>query len=328
MVLSVLVLLAASGKSHAQTFLNGSFEKHTATADQINLSNPEYNSIMENSYAFGDCPTLPGLGNMDIITSSTYCGAPQQPGNWYVALTQGGTDAISLTLSAPLVAGNEYTMSFYDRTCYSNPYPFQIGLSAVKDDFGTLIYSPPNATNVWTQHTFTFTAPNNGSYITVQLGGPSSCYSYWAQVDHFEMDTCSLDLDLGKDTTLCVGETYLLDATTQSATYLWHNNSTNPTFQVTKPGTYWVQVTDSCTSVRDSINVGYRTKLTLDLADTTLCEGETLLLDVATAGGTYLWHNGSVSSTFEVTKPGTYWVQVSDGCNSVSDAITVSYLQN
>ena len=75
---------------------------------------------MTNSTAFGN---LYGGGanggDMDIITSNVYCDAPQH-GNWYVALTSGGTDAISLSLSSSLIAGNTYSISFYDRSC--SPY--------------------------------------------------------------------------------------------------------------------------------------------------------------------------------------------------------------
>src|SRR3954471_1423316 len=114
LVVSLLVCSPAFG----QTVLNGDFENTTASSDQINLSNTAYNSEMANSFSFGS------YGDMDIIKSATYCGNAQS-GNWFVAFTGGGTDAISLTLSAPLVAGGSYTVSFYDRGCNNwVPYPF------------------------------------------------------------------------------------------------------------------------------------------------------------------------------------------------------------
>jgi len=50
-------------------------------------------------------------------------------------------------------------------------------------------------------------------------------------------------INLGNDTTLCQAESLTLDATTPNATYLWQDNSTNPTFNVIQQGTYWVEVT-------------------------------------------------------------------------------------
>lgn len=51
--------------------------------------------------------------------------------------------------------------------------------------------------------------------------------------------------------------------------------------------------------------------------DTTLCEGSALYLD-AGLGSTYVWNDGSSSSTLLVTEPGTYFVTVTNTCDSVS----------
>jgi gliding motility-associated-like protein len=62
-------------------------------------------------------------------------------------------------------------------------------------------------------------------------------------------------VELGENTTLCGSEHIILNAkqTDAQATYLWQDGSTNATFSVQKPGKYWVEVTNSCTTVRDSI---------------------------------------------------------------------------
>lgn len=60
-------------------------------------------------------------------------------------------------------------------------------------------------------------------------------------------------IDLGPDTTLCQGETLILVATTPNTTYLWQDNSTNPTFSVTQQGTYWVQAIENNCTVTDSV---------------------------------------------------------------------------
>ena len=104
--LPVCFLCAVS--AHSQVFLNGDFENNTAGTDQINISNAAYGGFMANSVAFGT------FGDIDIVTSGTYCGF-RQSGCWYVALTGNGTDAFSMRLSAPLVTGNSYTMSFWDK---------------------------------------------------------------------------------------------------------------------------------------------------------------------------------------------------------------------
>ena len=90
----IALMLTNLFASQAQTFLNGDFEKNSAIigSDQINLSNPAFNTMMSNTYAFGT------YGDMDIINTNTYSGAAQK-GSWFVAFTGGGTDAISMELS-------------------------------------------------------------------------------------------------------------------------------------------------------------------------------------------------------------------------------------
>lgn len=63
---------------------------------------------------------------------------------------------------------------------------------------------------------------------------------------------------LGKDTTLCSGETLLLNATMPYSTYQWQDGSTNPIFTVNKEETYWVTITDRCNSIKDTIKVKYK----------------------------------------------------------------------
>ena len=60
-----------------------------------------------------------------------------------------------------------------------------------------------------------------------------------------DLTVLSSTLDLGKDTSFCGGGAVLLDATTPNASYLWSDNSTNPTLNVTSSGTYSVIVTVS-----------------------------------------------------------------------------------
>jgi len=59
------------------------------------------------------------------------------------------------------------------------------------------------------------------------------------------------------DTSLCTGQTLLLDATSKNATYRWQDGSSQPEFNVTQPGTYSVEVTSACGDTRDSIMVSY-----------------------------------------------------------------------
>ncbi len=138
-----------------------------------------------------------------------------------------------------------------------------------------------------------------------------------------------IQVNLGNDTTLCYGNSLLLDATSPGATYLWHDNSTNPTFQVTLPGTYWVVVDDvGCVGV-DTIHIDFHPQDLVNLGnDTILCQGNNLSLDASYPGATYLWSDMSTNSNLTVTSSGTYWVEITvDGCYD-TDTIQVSIVPN
>ncbi len=106
-------------------------------------------------------------------------------------------------------------------------------------------------------------------------------------------------IDLGVNQTLCEGETLVLDATVEGATYQWQDGSTNPTLEVTSAGTYSVIVDlDGCI-LEGSIEIDYNPLPTIDLGeDQTICENETVTLDATTPNATYEWQDGSTNPTF------------------------------
>lgn len=60
---------------------------------------------------------------------------------------------------------------------------------------------------------------------------------------------------LGKDTTLCAGETLSFNAATDDGDYTWQDGSTNPVYTITHPGNYSVTITNSCGTLTDAIAV-------------------------------------------------------------------------
>ena len=130
----------------------------------------------------------------------------------------------------------------------------------------------------------------------------------------------------GNDTTLCEGALLILDATTANANYLWQDSSTDATFTVNAPGTYWAQVSAHSCAASDTIEVSYTPAPTLDFGnDTTLCQGESVMLDATTAGASYTWSDNSTGATFLVDQEGTYWATVTvNGC-SATDSIRVDF---
>ncbi|MDC3133894.1 hypothetical protein OA958_03555, partial [Bacteroidota bacterium] len=102
-------------------------------------------------------------------------------------------------------------------------------------------------------------------------------------------------IDLGADTTLiCDGTSQTLDAGTGLSSYSWSDGSTNQTLSATTAGTYTVTGTDvnGCTA-SDSMVIDV---LNVDITqnDTTICEGDSLVLEINGSGGS------SQSGTFQL----------------------------
>ncbi len=134
----------------------------------------------------------------------------------------------------------------------------------------------------------------------------------------------TISVSLGPDTTLC-GSSLALDAGNTGASYLWSNNSTGKTLNVTSSGTYWVKVTKNGCMAYDTIAANL-SGLTVSLGnDTTLCKGSSISIDAANTGGAYSWNTGDTSQSITVSKAGKYVVSVSANSCSSKDSITVSY---
>jgi gliding motility-associated-like protein len=132
-------------------------------------------------------------------------------------------------------------------------------------------------------------------------------------------------VDLGPDDILCEGNTLILDATNDLATYTWQDGSEDPTFEVTAEGTYEVIVVNPCGVASDEVFLDLIPAIDLDLPDEAfICDGDTLLLDVSNEVATYLWQDGAVSPTYQATTSGLYEVMVTTVCESLSDSVSLT----
>ena len=136
-------------------------------------------------------------------------------------------------------------------------------------------------------------------------------------------------IQLGADTTLCEGEALTLDISSVSGTYLWQDGSTAASFSAEETGIYWAEADNGICVARDSITVTFDQPLALALGnDTTLCEGDTLLLLPPADMDEYLWQDGSTAASYTVKQEGFYAVEVALGACIVRDTINVGYHPN
>ena len=238
----------------------------------------------------------------------------------------------------PVCPGQTYTISFRAASLASSNPPtlaWFVNNSWTGDDL-----IPPGAQGLWQTLTTSWTAPagvtsadfcvqvSSGHGIGNDFGFDDVAISATVVLtDAVQVTVTPLPVvDLGPNSTLCTGQSLVLDAAVPGGTYVWQDGSTDPDFVVNGPGNYNVAVTANGCTASDAVTVNYNAVPVVNLGpDQTLCSGQNLNLNVFQPGGTYTWQDGSNAPSFTVTGPGTYSVTVwANGCSS-GDAIDVAY---
>ncbi len=131
---------------------------------------------------------------------------------------------------------------------------------------------------------------------------------------------------LGPDLNLCPGEEFVFHVGTPGANYLWQDLSTSDSLLVASAGTYYVQVSNNCSSASDTVMITLDDQPPqIDLpAQLFLCQGDSISLDAGVSGVSYLWNDGSINAQLQVANPGIYSLTVSNTCGSDNDTIVVS----
>lgn len=164
---------------------------------------------------------------------------------------------------------------------------------------------------------FTYAAP--GVY-NVSLVVNNACGSTDTMVQSVTVPG-SATVNLGQDTSICAGDTLLLDAQNTGATYLWSDASTGQTLPATTAGTYIVTVTYSpvCRDT-DTLNLSINALPTVNLGpDVAICLPNSQTFDAGNPGSTYLWSNAATTQTITTQTAGNYSVTVTNGngCEAV-----------
>ena len=299
-----------SGQYHLTVDLNGCFTEDTIDV-QFDPS-PIINLGPDQAICDGDSLLLdasfPGANYLWSTGSTNSSIFVDQTGTYTVDLDLNGctfTDSISITVN--------------------NVSSFNLGNDTTLCQGETLVLSgfTAGATYLWqdgSTNSF-YNVTQSGQYhLTVDLNG---CFT--EDTINVQFDPSPI-INLGPDQAICDGDSLLLDASFTGASYQWSTGSTNSSIYVDQTGTYTVDLDLNGCTFTDSISVTVNNVSSFDLGnDTTLCQGETLVLSGFTAGATYLWQNGSTNSFFNVTQSGQYHLTVDlNGCFT-EDTINVQF---
>lgn len=128
-----------------------------------------------------------------------------------------------------------------------------------------------------------------------------------------------LSLNLGNDTSFCLGSSIVLDAGKRFQKYLWNDGSSTSSITASKSGTYHIQTwdTNGCKAA-DTLNIMevFQPPVVKLNKDSILCLGEVITLDAGNGFKYYNWNTGSTLQKITVDKIGNYSVNVRDqnGC--------------
>lgn len=127
------------------------------------------------------------------------------------------------------------------------------------------------------------------------------------------------------DTTICYPST-LTWSTQMPHTYdfMWQDGSADSVLNITQPGNYWVQITDSfgCSITSDTVHIEVDTFANIASLgpDRNLCQGNKLeLVSGRTQAVDYLWSNGDSSSSIQINNAGSYSVTATNSLGCIAE---------
>lgn len=290
----------------------------TASDDVVVYVNtlPSANAGADQSICYGNSATLTATGGTSYLwstgaTTNSINVTPYSSSNYVVTVTNSNgcssTDEVSVFVNAlpSANAGSDQIL------CQ--------GQSAILTATGGSNYLWSNGSNVAVINV----TPSTTTTYTVTVTSSSGC----SAVDNVTVYVNALPVsNAGTDQTICQYQSATLTASGGSS-YQWNIGASTASITVSPMATttYVVTVTNSngCNST-DDVQVFVNLSPTAFAgADQTICQGQPTSL-TATGGATYLWNNGSVTSTINISPSSTttYTVTVtsSNGCNAVDEA--------
>lgn len=237
------------------------------------------------------------------------------------------SNAITISVNASLVPSATITSSALN-ICKGTPVSF----TTVTVNGGTTptFEWQKNGLNTGTNNAvYTDNAINDNDVIKCIVHSSEACVSNAAAESNSIVmkvnNSVATPVNLGNDRSFCPGGNIELAVTGNYSSYTWQDNSVNSTYNVNKPGVYYVTVKDDCNNISsDTITISnYSLPQNFLPKDTALCSFESVVIQPVHSFNQYLWSNGSNAPFIEINTPGNYWLQVTDenqcsGTDSIS----------
>lgn len=250
-----------------------------AQCDNNILSNGSFNSIVGEDvtasgwYATWYTNNSPDVndsnGPLNTTSGYTWDGTP-------IASSDGGTwqnlfgpeqvyQLVTLTPGTNYILEFEYASTPITSSTISFTDPVGVEVKVNNNIFIT----PNDSTHfTWETASFTFTADSTSA--TLSMNATTQNYVAIDGVCLIEIENEHVEIVdnfLGKDTILCLGDTLVLNASHNDASYLWQDGSTDSTYTVTQTGNYSVELSINGQLFKDSLSISFVNCDTLDLPE-------------------------------------------------------------
>lgn len=165
---------------------------------------------------------------------------------------------------------------------------------------------------------------SSGEYSVIgTYSNGCSSYDTLSVLPPFALPVVTLD----DNPLLCTDATRTLQAG-NFASYLWHDGSTNGSYEASGIGEYYVTVEDNngCKG-SDTVRITQILPLPANFlpGDTSICNYANLLLRPKNNYSQYLWNTNATGVSITITQPGKYWLRVTDS-HSCTGADTILVL--
>lgn len=141
-----------------------------------------------------------------------------------------------------------------------------------------------------------------------------------------------VSVSLGRDTAVCVGDTFVLvPSAPAGSTFLWNTGDTTSTLHLTAPGSYSVAIDNAGCPGYDTMTFTYSPIPAVDLGhDTSICSIVPVTLTSAYTypGAAYQWNTGTTTAVIHPSISGRYILRVLvDGCPGY-DTVNLHFIVN
>lgn len=186
-----------------------------------------------------------------------------------------------------------------------------VGIDSVKWNFGDTASAFNTSTVFYPTHIFS----NIGTFVVILnlwRNGTKYIKERIIQINPLP------DFSLGQDTSICSGNSIILDATTPDCFYLWNNLSTDSVIIADLDTSYIVTVTNKFTMCykNDTIDVNLTPLPEFSLGnDTGFCKNDSIYLEINNNNVDFLWNTGSSSNAITVNIAGNYSLLLTNSLN-------------